>query len=84
MTGTQQQKNTLLGCVGCHTVERIVSSKYDTEASCRSAAHGDVMPTRARRCIRKNGSATRDTDLVGEDQARVQRAQAEWLEHRST
>jgi hypothetical protein len=29
--GSQQQKSTLLSCVGCHTIERIARSKYDTE-----------------------------------------------------
>jgi len=30
--GTDQQKGQLLNCVGCHTVERIMRSKYDTDA----------------------------------------------------
>ena len=30
--GTDQQKGQLLNCVGCHTLERIVRSKYDTDA----------------------------------------------------
>ena len=30
--GTDQQKGQLLNCVGCHTLERIVRSKYDAEA----------------------------------------------------
>jgi streptogramin lyase len=30
--GTDQQKGQLLNCVGCHTLERIVRSKYDSEA----------------------------------------------------
>ena len=29
--GTDRQKDQLLNCVGCHTVERIMRSKYDTE-----------------------------------------------------
>ena len=29
--GTDQQKDQLLNCVGCHRVERIMRSKYDTE-----------------------------------------------------
>jgi virginiamycin B lyase len=29
--GTDQEKDQLLNCVGCHRVERIVRSKYDTE-----------------------------------------------------
>src|SRR5262244_511931 len=30
--GTDQQKSQLLNCVGCHTLERIVRSKYDANA----------------------------------------------------
>ena len=30
--GTQQQKLSLLGCVSCHTVERIMRSSYDPDA----------------------------------------------------
>ena len=30
--GTDQQKGQLLNCVGCHTLERIVRSRYDAEA----------------------------------------------------
>jgi len=30
--GTDQQKGQLLNCVGCHTLERIVRSKYDADA----------------------------------------------------
>ena len=29
--GTDRQKDHLLNCVGCHTVERIMRSKYDSE-----------------------------------------------------
>jgi len=29
--GTEEQKSTLLNCVGCHTLERIVRSNYDAE-----------------------------------------------------
>jgi streptogramin lyase len=29
--GTDQQKSQLLNCVGCHTLERIVRSKYDSD-----------------------------------------------------
>ena len=29
--GTDQQKGQLLNCVGCHTLERIVRSKYDAK-----------------------------------------------------
>jgi virginiamycin B lyase len=78
--GTQQQKNTLLSCVGCHTVERIVRSKYD--------AAGFIQAILPRMASYVNQSTplrpqlrlgARDTALVGEEQERVQRTQAEWL-----
>src|SRR5581483_344387 len=31
MPGSEPQKKFLLNCVGCHTLERIVKSKYDAE-----------------------------------------------------
>jgi virginiamycin B lyase len=31
MPGTEEQKQNFLGCVGCHTVERIVRSKYNAD-----------------------------------------------------
>ena len=31
MPGTEEQKQNFLGCIGCHTVERIVRSKYKAE-----------------------------------------------------
>jgi virginiamycin B lyase len=31
MPGTDEQKKFLLGCIGCHTLERVVKSTYDTE-----------------------------------------------------
>ena len=78
--GTQQQKATLLSCVGCHTVERIVRSKYDAAAFAqvilpRMASYAN-QSTPLRPQLRLG---SRDTALVGEEQARVQRAQAEWL-----
>jgi virginiamycin B lyase len=30
MTGTREQKEIFLGCVGCHTLERVVRSQHDT------------------------------------------------------
>src|SRR5437870_2882544 len=78
--GTPQQKNTLLSCVGCHTVERIVRSKYD--------AAGFIQAILPRMASYVNQSTplrpqlrlgARDTALVGEEQERVQRTQAEWL-----
>ena len=77
--GTQQQKSTLLSCVGCHTVERIVRSQYNaaefTQVLQRMANYAN-QSTPLRPQLRLGA---RDTALVGEEQARVQGAQAEWL-----
>jgi len=78
--GTHQQKNTLLSCVGCHTVERIVRSKYDGAAFVQAILprmSGYVNQSTPLRPQLRLGA--RDTALVGEEQARVQRDQAEWL-----
>ena len=78
--GTQQQKNTLLSCVGCHTVERIVRSKYDVDGFLQA-----ILPRMAAYANQSTPLhpqlrlGARDTALVGEEQARLQRAQAEWL-----
>jgi len=78
--GTQQQKATLLSCVGCHTVERIVRSKYDATGFAQA-----ILPRMASYANQSTPLhpqlrlGARDTALVGEEQARVQRAQAEWL-----
>ena len=42
--GTQQQKLSLLNCVSCHTLERIVKSSYDKDgfADADPAAHGQL------------------------------------------
>jgi virginiamycin B lyase len=79
MTGTQQQKNTLLGCVACHTVERIARSKYDTDGFVTTLKRMGTYANQSTPLHPQKRLATRDTDLVGEDQVRVQRAQAEWL-----
>src|SRR6516162_4765342 len=78
--GTQQQKNTLLSCVGCHTVERIVRSKYDVDGFLQA-----ILPRMAAYANQSTPLhpqlrlGARDTALVGEEQTRLQRAQAEWL-----
>jgi virginiamycin B lyase len=79
MNGTQQQKNTLLGCVGCHTVERIARSKYDTDGFVTTVQRMGTYANQSTPLHPQKRLTTRDTDLVGEDQARIQRAQAEWL-----
>ena len=79
MTGTQQQKNILLGCVGCHTLERIVRSKYDTDGMMQTVQRMGTYANQSTPLHPQKRLTTRDTDVVGEDRARVQRQQAEWL-----
>ena len=77
--GTQQQKSTLLSCVGCHTVERIVRSKYDTEGFLQTLKRMAGYANQSTPLHPQLRLGARDTALVGEEQARVQRTQAEWL-----
>ena len=79
MSGTQQQKNILLGCVGCHTLERIVRSKYDPDGMVQTVKRMGTYANQSTPLHPQKRLTTRDTDLVGEDQAWVQRAQAEFL-----
>lgn len=79
MTGTQQQKNILLGCVGCHTLERIVRSKYDTDGFLQTVQRMSTYANQSTPLHPQKRLTTRDTDVVGEDRTRVQRAQAEFL-----
>ena len=77
--GSQQQKTTLLSCVGCHTVERIVRSKYDTEGFSQTLKRMSGYVNQSTPLHPQLRLGERDTALVGEEQTRVQRAQAEWL-----
>ena len=79
MPGTQQQKNILLGCVSCHTLERIVRSKYDTEGFLATVQRMSTYANQSTPLNPQKRLTTRDTDVVGEDRARVQRQQAEFL-----
>src|SRR5262249_19307212 len=77
--GSQQQQTTLLSCVGCHTLERIVRSQHNaTEFAqvLQRMANYANQSTPLRPQLRLGA---RDTALVGEEQVRVQRSQAEWL-----
>jgi virginiamycin B lyase len=56
MPGTEEQKNTLLGCNGCHTYQRIVRSTHDTaefiQVMTRMAGYSQsTMPTKPQKRI---------------------------------
>jgi len=77
--GSQQQKSTLLSCVGCHTIERIARSKYDTEGFMATLKRMSGYANQSTPIHPQLRLGERDTAMVGEEQTRVQRAQAEWL-----
>ncbi len=79
MPGTLQQKKTLLNCVGCHTVERIVRSKYDTEGFLQTIVRMAGYANQSTPLHPQRRLADRDREAVGEERARLQKSQAEWL-----
>src|SRR4051794_7071863 len=78
--GTDRQKDQLLNCVGCHTVERIMRSKYDTEGFLTG-----ILP-RMQSYVQQSlpihsqlRPAERLMEERGEDRIEVYRAAAEYL-----
>jgi streptogramin lyase len=60
-------------------VERIVRSKYDPDGFLQTVQRMGTYANQSTPLHPQKRLTTRDTDLVGEDRARVQRAQAEFL-----
>src|SRR5215472_12100052 len=76
MPGTVEQKNFLLNCTGCHTLERIMKSTYDGDGFLdviqrMSLYYPGSTPLKPQRLA---GSATRDVERGGSG-----RKTAEWL-----
>src|SRR5881397_4120778 len=74
--GTDEQKNFLLNCTGCHTLERIMKSTYDADGFMdvirrMSLYYPGSTPLKPQRL---SGSATRDVERGGSG-----RKTAEWL-----
>ena len=76
MPGTDQQKQALLGCVTCHTLERIVRSKYDTDGFLQTVARMGTYANQSTPLAPQRRLTGRDTDIVGEDRTRILRANA--------
>jgi virginiamycin B lyase len=76
MTGTAQQKRPLLGCVSCHTLERVVRSKYDTDGMAQTLRRMSTYANQSTPLHPQKRLTTRDTDVVGEERNQLQRAQA--------
>jgi streptogramin lyase len=77
--GTVQQKRILLNCVTCHTVERITRSKHDGEGFVHTIQRMGTYANQSTPLMPQKRLTGRDTDLVGEDRAKLQRAQADYL-----
>jgi streptogramin lyase len=78
--GTDQQKDQLLNCVGCHRVERIMRSKYDADGFL-----ADILP-RMQSYVQQSlpihpqiRPAERLMEERGEDRILIYRAAAEYL-----
>ena len=76
MPGEDNQKRPLLGCVTCHTLERIVRSKYDTDGFLRTIARMSTYANQSTPINPQRRLTGRDTDIVGEERSRLLRTQA--------
>lgn len=79
MPGQEQDKRALLGCVTCHTLERIVRSKYDADGFIKTFARMATYANQSTPLNPQRRLTGRDTDVVGEDRARMQRSQASYF-----
>ena len=79
MPGTAQEKRPLLGCVGCHTLERIARSKYDTDGFMQTIQRMSGYANQSTPLHPQRRLTTRDTDVVGEERTQIQRGQAAYL-----
>jgi streptogramin lyase len=77
--GTYQQKRPLLNCVSCHTLERIVRSKHDADAFVQAITRMGTYANQSTVLRPQKRLTGRDTDLVGEDRAKLFRANAEYF-----
>ena len=79
MPGTAQQKRPLLSCVGCHTLERIVRSKYDTDGLVHTIQRMATYANQSTILNPQKRLTGRDTDVVGEERTKIQRANAAYF-----
>jgi streptogramin lyase len=77
--GSAQQKRPLLSCVGCHTLDKITMSKHDAEGFLQTIKRMGTYANQSTFIRPQKRLTGRDTDLVGEDREKLQRAQAEYF-----
>ena len=79
MPGTPEQKRPLLSCVTCHTLERIVRSKYDTDGLVQTIRRMATYANQSTPLNPQRRLTGRDTDVVGEERTTIQRQQAAYF-----
>jgi len=77
--GTEAQKRPLLSCVGCHTLNRITTSKHDANGFVETIKRMGTYANQSTFIRPQKRLTGRDTDLVGEDREKLQRTQAEYF-----
>jgi streptogramin lyase len=77
--GTDDKKRPLLGCVGCHQLSKITMSKYDTEGFVQTIQRMGTYANQSTFIRPQKRLTGRDTDLVGEDRAKLTKSQAEYF-----
>ena len=77
--GTAQQKRPLLSCVGCHTLERVYRSKHDGDAFVKTIQRMGTYANQSTVLNPQKRLTGRDTDMVGEERAKVQKQQSDYF-----
>src|SRR5438309_506849 len=76
--GTHSQKRTLLNCVGCHTLERVVRSTHDSAGFVQTLQRMAGYANQSTALRPQRRLADRDRELIGEERARFHREQNLW------
>ena len=77
--GTAQQKRPLLSCVGCHTLDKITRSRHDADAFVATIQRMGTYANQSTFINPQKRLTGRDTDVVGEERAKLQRTNAEYF-----
>ncbi len=77
--GTDQQKTSLLNCLGCHTLERVVRSSYDATGFMQILQRMATYANQSTPLHPQRRLAERALEQRGEERQQAQRQQAEFL-----
>ena len=77
--GTFQQKRPLLSCVGCHTLDKITRSRLDGDGFVKTIQRMATYANQSTLLNPQKRLTGRDTDVVGEERTKIQRANAEYF-----